>query len=125
MRNHRTIIGHVVAGMRLGLIANLPAVPDVANSSISAMRTPCYSLLEGIVILGVIYGSLVWRVCNMRFRLIANLGAVPGQGDERDTSYHALGYHTPGYHTLGYHARGYHCRPLDVHAKLYATLPFA
>ena len=34
-----------------------------ANSSISAMRPPYY-LLEGIVILGVIYGSLVWRVCN-------------------------------------------------------------
>ena len=26
------------------------------------MRPPCYSLLEEIVILGVIYGSLVWRV---------------------------------------------------------------
>ena len=35
-----------------------------ANSSISAMRPPCYYLLEEIVILGVIYGSLVWRVCN-------------------------------------------------------------
>ena len=35
-----------------------------ANSSISAMPPPCYSLLEEIVILGVIYGSLVWWVCN-------------------------------------------------------------
>ena len=35
-----------------------------ADSSISAMRPPCYSLLEEMVILGVIYGSLVWRVCN-------------------------------------------------------------
>ena len=35
-----------------------------ANSSISAMRPPCYYLLEEIVILGVIHGSLVWRVCN-------------------------------------------------------------
>ena len=35
-----------------------------ANSSISAMRPPCYYLLEKIVILGVIYGSLVWMVCN-------------------------------------------------------------
>ena len=34
-----------------------------ANSSISAMRPPCYYLLEEIVILGVIYGSLVWMVC--------------------------------------------------------------
>ena len=34
------------------------------NSSISAMRPPCYSLLEEIVILGVMYGNLVWRVCN-------------------------------------------------------------
>ena len=31
----------------------------VHNSSISAMRPPCYYLLEEIVILGVIYGSLV------------------------------------------------------------------
>ena len=36
----------------------------MANSSNSAMRPPCYYLLEEIVILGVIYGSLVWRVCN-------------------------------------------------------------
>ena len=36
----------------------------VGNSSISAMQPPCYSLLEETVILGVIYGSLVWRVCN-------------------------------------------------------------
>ena len=28
------------------------------------MRPPCYYLLEEIVILGVIYGSLVWMVCN-------------------------------------------------------------
>ena len=35
-----------------------------ANSSISAMRPAYYYLLEEIVILGVIYGSLVWRVCN-------------------------------------------------------------
>ena len=35
-----------------------------ANFSISAMRPPCYSLVEEIVILGVIYGSLAWRVCN-------------------------------------------------------------
>ena len=35
-----------------------------ADSSISAMRPPCYYLLEEIVILGVIYGSLVWMVCN-------------------------------------------------------------
>ena len=35
-----------------------------ANSSISAMRPQCYYLLEEIVILGVIYGSLVGRVCN-------------------------------------------------------------
>ena len=35
-----------------------------ANSSISAMRPPCYYLLEEIVMLGVIYGSLVWMVCN-------------------------------------------------------------
>ena len=35
-----------------------------ANSSISAMRPQYYDLLEEIVILGVIYGSLVWRVCN-------------------------------------------------------------
>ena len=31
-----------------------------ANSSISAMRPPCYDLLEEIVTLGVIYESLVW-----------------------------------------------------------------
>ena len=37
---------------------------DRANSSISAMRPPCYYLLEEIVILGVIYGSLVRMVCN-------------------------------------------------------------
>ena len=35
-----------------------------ANSSISAMRPPCYSLLEEIVARGVTYGSLVWMVCN-------------------------------------------------------------
>ena len=35
-----------------------------ANSSSSAMRPPCYYLLEEIVMLGVIYGSLVWMVCN-------------------------------------------------------------
>ena len=35
-----------------------------ANSSISAMRPPCYYLLEETVILGVIYGSSVWMVCN-------------------------------------------------------------
>ena len=35
-----------------------------ANSSNCAMRPPCYYLLEEIVILGVIYGSLVRRVCN-------------------------------------------------------------
>ena len=35
-----------------------------ANFSISAMRPLRYSLLEEIVILGVIYGILVWRVCN-------------------------------------------------------------
>ena len=35
-----------------------------ANPSISAMRPPCYSLSEEKVILGVIYGSLVWGVCN-------------------------------------------------------------
>ena len=35
-----------------------------ANSSISAMRPPCYYLLEEIVVLGVIYGSLMWMVCN-------------------------------------------------------------
>ena len=35
-----------------------------ANSSISAMRFQCYYLLEEIAILGVIYESLVWRVCN-------------------------------------------------------------
>ena len=29
------------------------------------MRPPCYYLLEEIVILGVIYGRLVWRVCNL------------------------------------------------------------
>ena len=34
------------------------------TSSISAMRPPCYSFLEETFILGVIYGSLVWRVCN-------------------------------------------------------------
>ena len=34
------------------------------NSSISAMRPPCYYSLEEIVILGVIYGTLVWKVCN-------------------------------------------------------------
>ena len=28
------------------------------------MRPQCYYLLEEIVILGVIYGSLVWMVCN-------------------------------------------------------------
>ena len=28
------------------------------------MRPPCYYLLEEIVILGVIYRSLVWMVCN-------------------------------------------------------------
>ena len=35
-----------------------------ANSSFSAMRPRCYYLLEEIVILGVIYGSLLWSVCN-------------------------------------------------------------
>ena len=35
-----------------------------ANCSISAVRPPCYYLLEEIVIVGVIYGSLVWMVCN-------------------------------------------------------------
>ena len=35
-----------------------------ANSSISAMWPPCYYLLEEIVILGVIYGSSVWMICN-------------------------------------------------------------
>ena len=35
-----------------------------ANYSISAMRPPCYPLLEETVILGVIDGSLVWRGFN-------------------------------------------------------------
>jgi hypothetical protein len=35
-----------------------------ANSSICAMRPPCYPFLEQTVILGVLYGSLRWRVCN-------------------------------------------------------------
>ena len=39
--------------------------PPRANSSISAMRPPCYYLLEKIVILGVIHGSSVRRVCNL------------------------------------------------------------
>ena len=37
---------------------------------------PCYPLLEEIVILGVIYGSLVWRVCNPA----APAGPVQGSG---------------------------------------------
>ena len=35
------------------------------NSSVSAMQPPCYHFLDEITILGVTYGGLVWRVCNL------------------------------------------------------------
>ena len=37
-----------------------------ANSSIGAMRPQCYSLLEKMIILGVIYGRLVWGGVHVR-----------------------------------------------------------
>ena len=50
-----------------------------ANFSISAMRPPCYALLEEIVILGVIYGSLVWREGGMALILgLALAGTATG-----------------------------------------------
>ena len=58
-RNEKCVV-RLHSRLTLGPIA----LNDGATSSISTMRPPCYSLLEEIVILGVIYGSLVWRVCN-------------------------------------------------------------
>ena len=47
------------------MLASVVLVTHIqANSSISALRPSCYYVLEEIVILGVIYGSLVWRVCD-------------------------------------------------------------
>ena len=61
-------------------------IPCRANSIISAMLLPCYSLLEKIVILGVIYGSLVWRVCNPA-------GLVGGSGAQWAVQLHNITHH--------------------------------
>ena len=70
---------------------NVPsnAVKVRANSSISAMRPPWYSLLEEIVILEVTYEILVWRVCNP-----AGPRGIPGLSPER---VHARGLGWQGY----------------------------
>ena len=60
------------------------------------MRPPCYSLLEEIVILEVIYGSLLWRVCNPAApqgpRGIPGLSPAGGGAYLQDVKRKAFGY---------------------------------
>ena len=74
-------------GANAELVAGLHSVGIRPNSSIGAMRPPCYYLLEEIVILGVTYGSLVWRVCNPAAP--AGVRGIPGlsPGNVRWTVY--------------------------------------
>ena len=60
---------------------SLVGIRDKANSKISAMRPPWYYLLEEKVILGVIYGSLVWMVCNPAAP--AGVRGIPGLSPAR------------------------------------------